>query len=548
MSKIEKLKIKNFRGIKSLEQDFDRNFICLIGRGDSCKTTILEAISFVLSPSYIIQFYDTDFFNANINNSIEIEATLSDIPDILQTENKYGLYKRQYNTETKVISDEIKDSEETDNLIDVWTIKLTVDKNLEPKWEVIKTTLEPKSITATDRSNLNCFLISDYINKHFSWNKGAPLYKLLKVFPSEERESNIILDSLREIKNKIDEEGFKHTEKVIEKIQKQTKMLGININNLKSSIDFKDIILKDDKICLNDGNKIPLRLMGKGTKRIISIAIQLSLTKEKGIILIDEVEQGLEPDRIKQLVSLLKEDNNGQIFITTHSRDAVVELSVDDLMLVNKSDNKESISLKALPNRSSLQAAIRACPEAFFAKKVIICEGKTEIGICRSLDKWRQKQGKQSCSTRDCYYVLGEGNTCIERIKEIKKCNFITSVLMDSDEKISNKAKEDLKNLGVTVFDWEKGYSVEEQIFNDLPVAIVEQLIKAQEPNRDFSINENNKIEFGKEAKKKEWYKRIDKGELLGDVIFENWNSLPEECRLKQVLKSLSDWIDSNDS
>lgn len=547
MSKIVKLKIQNFRGIKSLEQDFDKNFICLIGRGDSCKTTILEAISFVLSPSYSIQFYDTDFFNANIDNSIEIEVTLSDIPDILQTEDKYGLYKRQYDTETKVITDEIKDTEETDKLIDVWTIKLTIDMNLEPKWEVIKATLEPKSITSTDRSNLNCFLISDYINKHFSWNKGAPLYRLLKIFPSEERESNIILDFLREIKNKIDEEGFKHTEKVIEKIQKQTKMLGININNLKSSIDFKDIILKDDKICLNDGNKIPLRLMGKGTKRIISIAIQLSLTKKKGIILIDEIEQGLEPDRIKQLVNILKEDNNGQVFITTHSRDAIVELSVDDLMLVKKSDNKEAIFLKALSNRRSLQAAVRACPEAFFAKKVIICEGKTEMGICRALDKWRQKQGKQSCSAKDCYYVLGEGNTCVERIKEIKECNFITSVLMDSDEEISNEAKENLKNLGITVFDWEDNYSVEEQIFKDLPLSIVEQQVKEHKQNVPL-IDENNKIEFGKEAKKSKWYKRIDKGEELGDVIFKNWDVLSEDCRLKKVLKSLSNWIDSNDN
>ena len=81
MAKIHTLKIKNFRGFESFEHVFGfSNFICLIGRGDSGKTTILEAISRVLSPSWNLSFYDTDFYNCDISNPIEIEVTLYEVP------------------------------------------------------------------------------------------------------------------------------------------------------------------------------------------------------------------------------------------------------------------------------------------------------------------------------------------------------------------------------------------------------------------------------------------------------------------------------------
>lgn len=70
-------------------------------------------------------------------------------------------------------------------------------------------------------------------------------------------------------------------------------------------MDQKDFTLKENNVCLHE-NAIPLRLKGKGTKRLLSIAIQMVNTSPNGIILIDEIEQGLEPDRVKHLVKTLK--------------------------------------------------------------------------------------------------------------------------------------------------------------------------------------------------------------------------------------------------
>ena len=90
MAKIHTLNISNYRSLKSFEQVFGKtDFVCLIGRGDSGKTTILEAIAAVLSPSWNTPFYDTDFYNGDLTNSIEIEASLYDLPKTLLSGNKF---------------------------------------------------------------------------------------------------------------------------------------------------------------------------------------------------------------------------------------------------------------------------------------------------------------------------------------------------------------------------------------------------------------------------------------------------------------------------
>ena len=132
-------------------------------------------------------------------------------------------------------------------------------------------------------------------------------------------------------------------------------------------------------------------------------------------MLIDEVEQGLEPDRVKQAVRSLNGHHAGQIFITTHSRDAITELGSKPLLFLLKDKNTDDIKSESFDlSNEELQKTIRACPEAFFAKKVIVCEGATEVGICRSLDKWRKQNSKEQMSFKDCAYVDGTGSTIIK--------------------------------------------------------------------------------------------------------------------------------------
>lgn len=558
MARIYELKINNFRGIKTFSQKFDKKIICLLGRGDSGKTTILEAVSFVLSPSWNLSFYDSDFFNGKTDNSIEIEASLCNLPEKLINEEKYGLYIRGLDNNGN-IQDELQDNHEK-----VITIKLEVKKDLEPQWYVVNNRQEHRQISSTDRAKLNVFIVSDYIDRHFSWSRGNPLYSILKENqPSGDEKSDVIIEALREAKEKIDQHSFNQFDDITGRVKEVSSNFGIDLSGAKTTIDFKDVSIKDGRVCLHDGD-VPLRLKGKGTKRLISMAIQTILAQHGGIMLIDEVEQGLEPDRCKHLVRSLKKDISGQIFITTHSSEVATELEAEDLVIVNNNEGKVTISA---PDKN-FQDIIRACPEAIYAKKVIVCEGKTEIGICRALDTYRKINNKEYISFKGCIYTFGDGHSFTKRAMKLKELDLTVCVFCDSDDSNLSPSKDDLKKSDVKIFDCENNNAIEHQVFQDLPWEGVKELIayvikdkNVEEQQLKDSIKSKHKGVFPDNFKntdtsemrqalaeasrvdKKEWFKRIDHGEFLGSVIFDYFDQMKGK-KLKEQLKNLSNWVD----
>jgi putative ATP-dependent endonuclease of the OLD family len=455
MAKIIHLDIKNYRGIRELRLQFkpDQNLICFIGRGDSGKTTILDAISSALSPSWNLNFYDTDFYNCDHGQNIEIIVSLVDIPEKFLSENKFGLYMRGLNTQNSSIIDDVTLGELNGDLIPVLTIKLTVDSSLEPQWVVTNARKqEDKPISGADRAHLNCYMISDYVDRHFSWNKGNPLYALLKATNSDDAldNDNIVIQYLREAKEEIDKNDFVNLDKATDLIKLQAAELGLDISNASTTLDSRELSVKDGRISLHE-DSVPFRLKGKGSKRLASIAIQSVLVRDGGIMLIDEVEQGLEPDRVKQAVRALREHHAGQIFITTHSRDAITELGSEQLLFLLKDKITDDIENRPFNiSNENLQKTIRACPEAFFAKKVIVCEGATEVGICRAMDVWRRTSSKSQMSFKDCAYVDGTGNTIVQRVDEISAVGLNTALFCDSDLVIINNSTFALADLTVT--------------------------------------------------------------------------------------------------
>ena len=575
MAKLVKLEIKNFRGIKQLTLEFDhtQNIVCLIGRGDSGKSTVLEAIANVLSPSWNLTFHDTDFYNCDHINSIEIIAHLVDLPEKLMDVARFGLFLRNYNPDTKIISDEIEQAEDPGNMA-LLSVKLVVDHTLEPEWTVTNLREQQnKRISSNERGQFNCYMVADNLDRHFSWSKGNPLYSILRSgeLDSIPGEKNVIIETLRIAKSKIDAHGFPELQEVTDLVTARAAHLGLDITGSRTTLDFKDLSIKDSRVTLHD-NQIPFRLKGKGSKRLISFAIQLAFVKNGGLMLVDEIEQGLEPDRICQLVRAIKETREGMIFITTHSREVIVELGSSSLCLLVKDKNGLKIESRLLAlNNESLTKVVRACPEAFFARKVIISEGATEVGICRALDAYRIFSGKQAMSFQDCAYIDGTGNTLLERVNAIRDSGIKTALLCDSDVDVINAQKEALEAKGIEIFDCENINCLEQQVFNDLPWTAINELLvyvlATHYNGNELSLEESVKSKYlagqvfpidwrntdtilirkalGLAAGKREWFKRIDYGETLGKIIFKYFDTMADELHLKKVFTELSNWIDN---
>jgi predicted ATP-dependent endonuclease of OLD family len=557
MAKIEALIIKNFRGIKDFHYDFDDSkLICIVGRGNSGKSTILDAISYVLSPKWNLSFYDTDFYNCDITQSIKITVILGNLTEDLIREDKFGLLLKFYNKETKALYDSPKEDS-----ICVLELNLEIDHNLEPTWYISKGE-RVEEIKSSDRGKMGVFLIADNLDSQFLWKNSSPLKAILNSQKiksiQEDTENDLFLAATRHAKTEIDDIDFPLLKGITEKISSTAESFGAHITHLKNTIDIKSIQLDEKSTALHNNN-IPIRLLGKGSKKILSIAIQLQLFEENGILLIDEIEQGLEPDRAQHLVTTLKSMNSGQVFLSTHSRDVLVELSSSDIYLMKES------SSSLISFDESIQGTIRKNPEAFFAKSLLICEGATEVGFCRYLNQHRIENGKGNISTKGIRIADGQGNEMETYLNKFSETHDNLCLFCDSDDDNFNPKKGAYRISGINIVDCDTGNSLENQVFKDVPWEGVKQLIdyqiiktskeqveasissKLSDPlSEDWLENDQNEIRIilGNLAKKKEWFKRIDHGEFLASVCINHRNEMSGSTIHKEI-QDLEDWMDN---
>ena len=299
-------------------------------------------------------------------------------------------------------------------------------------------------------------------------------------------------------------------------------------------------------------------MYGKGSKRLLSIAIQLALAKTGGIVLIDEIEQGLEPDRIRTIVNKLSQVELGQIFITTHSRDVVVESKANAIYLMKKDSNL------LYQFESELQGLLRSQPEALFTRRVILCEGATEYGIIRALDQDLQKKGELGLSARSIAIVDTKGgNKFYQYAIWLKSKGFDVITFNDDDNKDILSSKTEAERTGVRMAICDPGNALEQQLFNDVPWDIVIELVQLAKSIYSEeavvscldirSISELKdtadkckpeiRQKLGIQSKQKGWYKNVTDGESLGNILFLHMDKMEDDKTLHKELKKLIDWI-----
>lgn len=547
MSRIQGFFIKHFRGIKSLRHIFqDERFIVLIGRGDSGKSTILTALQYALSPSWNISFSDLDFHNQDTSEPIEILVWVSELPPEFLKESKFGLFVEN-------------PLEETDKNKLTIVIKLTVNSDLEPKWSVIprNNDVEEKQISAADRALIGVNFIGDYTDTQFAYNRQSPLYALTKNGLQKDQDlERIKVQLLRSMSSKVDDEHFEPFNGPLANLKDKAISLGLSIDELYANIDIKENPYTGNSIALHHNN-LPYRLQGKGSKRLMSIAIQSELTKEGGIMLVDEIEQGLEPDRVSTLVNILNAPENGQIFITTHNENVVRECKGNNLFVVSKGS----------PHLSRISTDLNSCcrynPDVLFTPKVICCEGDTEEGILRVIDHWLYSTQHINFSTLGVSVAnVGGGANMFLYSLWLKEIGFDTCVFADNDIKDKERpAKECCDSMNIPLFLCQEGFCTEKQIFKDLPWEGIIEILKCQQLDfpkkysimtrelegllsRDLSESVQNKIrvEQAERAIQFKWFKHIPGGKFLGSVITFNFDKMADVTHLKFCINSLISW------
>ena len=144
MARIRKIEIQNFRGVKELVWLPSAGINCLIGPGDSGKSSILDAIDYCVGVRRNIQFTDADFHGLDVEQPIRISVTIGELDDALKNMDVYGLYVRGFDARSGEIEDEPEKEAET-----VLTVRLTVAGDLDPVGGSIRAMLDAHAVSFT---------------------------------------------------------------------------------------------------------------------------------------------------------------------------------------------------------------------------------------------------------------------------------------------------------------------------------------------------------------------------------------------------------------
>ena len=495
MPRIRKVEINHFRGIKELTWCPAAGINCLIGPGDSGKSTILDAIDLCLGSRRNTQFTDADFYQLDVETPIIISVTIGDLDDGLKSLENYGMYVRGFDAPSGEIEDEPEKDAET-----VLTIRLTIASDLEPLWALVSDRAEAQGLARdlswADRIRLAPNRIGVMADYHLGWRRGSVLNSV-----SEERAdaSAALVKAAREARAAFGEDAQDQLSETLDIVAATGKELGIPIgDNIKAMLDAHSVSFSGGTISLHDKRGIPLRGLGIGSTRLLVAGLQRKAAAQSTIILIDELEHGLEPHRIIRLLGSLgaKEKKPPlQVFVTTHSPIALRELDGSQLFVTRPGVDKHDV----LPvgTDDDIQSTIRLYPDAFLAPSVIVNEGASEVGLVRGLDQYRTANGQEAITAQGTALVDcggGEADRPFKRATAFLALGYRAIIVRDNDVKPTADVAATFIAAGGKIIAWRDDRTLEDELFLSLTDDGVNKLIeRAVELHGEDLVNEHIK-------------------------------------------------------
>jgi putative ATP-dependent endonuclease of OLD family len=564
---IRRLTASNFRGIKSADWCLPENrFVCLVGPGDSTKTSLLDVVSLVLSPRWNVPFSDADFYNCQVGEPIVLRAVIGDLPPWLLRDDAQGFELSGLRPDGELVHDPENGTEPC------LVIQLKVTSSLEPAWTVIRpgSTDDGVPIGAAARENLGLFRVDERIEAHLRWGRTSALTRLTAkksgadaaVTSAHRAARAVVFGSPPELLTAAAAE-----------VQTAAQAIGgTAFTRLQPGLDpagsssASALLLHDEDV--------PLTEYGLGTRRLTSLAIQEKAFSEGAILLIDEVEHALEPHRLHHLLRHLKKrtaEGAGQVLMTTHSPLAVEALQAQDISVVRSKDGATTVQ-QVPGDLYDVQGTLRAGPSAVLASRVVVCEGKTEMGVVRSLllhwDAQRIAQGKAPHAALGVCQSDGRGSTDAPvRARILQELGYSVLLVIDNDDPASDSGIAEAEEKGAEVIRWQRGHALEDEIAGALSLAGLAALvglaadIKGEESvlsgisarldgspklsglgpaawittsctidsiRQSIGATAKGKKVNGKKEEKNSWFKQEESGEQLGTLLVEYWNEIAD--------------------
>lgn len=499
MALVRVLEIENFRAVKSLRWLPSPGINCLVGPGDSGKSTILDAIDLCLGARRSLSFTDADFHAVDFGRPIRIALTLGALDDPLKNLDTYGDFLVGFDADTGLVEPEPGAGLET-----ALTLQLTVQDDLEPEWTLVSARAQAagrtRNLNWPDRTRIAPARLGVTGDMHLTWRRGSVLTKLSDGKANASKE---LTRAAREMRDAFDKKELEELAEPLKIVTAAAGDMGVPVGAaVQALIDAGSVTFTGGTISLHNDEGVPLRALGLGSSRLLIAALQRKAAEKATTFLIDELEYGLEPHRIIRLLGALgaKEDVPPlQVFATSHSPIAVTELSADQLHIVRK--NGEQHTVRRASDAGDVQGTIRAHAHALLASSIVVCEGGSEIGLMRGLDQHFTSLGKQSLAACGAALVNGNGDETFSRAIALQSLGYRTAILRDSDKPAPAEEEATLIAKGGKVFAWGGGRALEQELFAALPDGPANDLLDLAIEVKDRALIEAHIKTISKNAK-----------------------------------------------
>jgi putative ATP-dependent endonuclease of OLD family len=464
------LAIERFRCIKNLLWRPTRGVNLILGGGDVGKTTILDAIGLLLSPTNPTTLADTDYHARNIEAGFVIEAILSLPPESGINHQTKASWPWDWNGSEAVVPS--MDGDGGMKGEPVYRMRVRGTEDLELAYEIVQPDGTADSLSVGLRRSIGLVRLSgdDRNDRDLRLVQGSALDRLL---------------SDKALRSRLASELAKSdvTEQLTEDAKEALKALDL-VFKTKSLPDELDLAITGGQglsitaliglTAKREGVQLPLATWGSGTRRFAALAIAEQNQGEAPITLVDEVERGLEPYRQRFLMEDLQAGKS-QVFVTTHSPSAISAASKASLWYVDHAGGIGQLKSAQVARQRKTD------PETFLARLAVIAEGATEFGFVTAL---LEKAFGSSLQKYGVHVTDGGGHEAtLGLLEALATGGLLFGGFADDEGQHPTRWQNVTKKLDALLFRWKSG-CIEENVIGSLPDDKLESLLTDPENDK----------------------------------------------------------------
>jgi putative ATP-dependent endonuclease of OLD family len=465
-ARILRLHIERYRAFDKLDWWPQPGLNVILGGGDAGKSTILDAIALLLSPSNATTLSDNDYRRRDRSQGFMIGAVISLPPAVGMETQARPAWPWEWDGQKAVAPHEKEDGSPGDAVGEpVFKIAVRGTDELDLEYEVRCPNGWVDAFTPHLRRQVGIVRLSgdDRNDRDLRLVQGSALDRLLTDRTLRARLGAKFSDE--DLKAVLLEEGRQSLADLDAAFESRALPHDLSLG-LASAQGQSISALIGLTAAIEDG-RLPLSSWGSGTRRLASLAVAQASKVGAPITLVDEAERGLEPYRQRKLVRDLA-SGASQVFMTTHSAPALVAAQPATVWHLTP---RHEIGELAQPRSRQL---LERDPEAFLARLALIAEGPTEVGFLKTILRREIPTDLLDLGVR---IANGGGNQfCRELLEEFQKAKFAVGAVVDNEGDAQQSWTELGAALGDLFFQWANGCT-EQNVMAAVPAANLEALL-----------------------------------------------------------------------